>query len=187
MTRSLAHVALGIGVLLVSPACGAGGSSSPEPSGAGGVAMGSGGAPAGGIGGALAGAGGASLGGASAVPAGQLSCGGKPCHAGGHCAADGSCPSFLGDCFSTVDHVDTCEGYCTMHGFACAEKSCNMDGTGTQKSGAGFSLVSYRAADRAGCTASRTPSQETFDACSSPIWLSPMKPLDDVVRCCCRG
>jgi hypothetical protein len=26
-----------------------------------------------------------------------------------------------------------------------------------------------------------------MDACDSLIWLSPTKPQDDLVRCCCRG
>lgn len=186
MDRHLARALFTVGLVFSCSACGDGGASSSDPTGGGG-AMSLGGATS--LGGASGGPGGAagSSGGASYVPAGQLTCGGKACHAGGQCAADGSCPSFLGDCFSSVDQLDTCEGFCAARGFVCAEKSCNINGAGTPKPGAGFSLVSYKAADRPACNASATPAQETLDSCGSPIWLSPMKPADDVVRCCCRG
>lgn len=185
----VSSVLVSVGVLFLPSACSSdGGSSSSDPTGeGGGTSPGGATSPGGGM--SLGGASGApaSSGGAPSVPAGQLTCSGKPCHAGGQCASDGSCPSFLGDCFSSVDHLDTCEGFCAARGFVCAEKSCNIDGAGTPKPGSGFSLVSYKAADRAACKASATPFQETLDSCTSPIWLSPMKPADDVVRCCCRG
>ena len=146
--------------------------------------MSSGGAPtAGGIGGALA----SGTGGVVNVPAGQLMCAGKQCHGGGHCQADGSCPSFLGDCFTQADHLDDCDAFCSGRGFTCAEKSCNVDGSGT-KPGLGFSVVSYPASESAECSASTptTRQTETQDTCVTPIWLSPSKPADDIVRCCCR-
>jgi hypothetical protein len=155
---------------------------------AGGAAVGSGGTVTG-AGGAAPGAGGASAatGGApAAVPAGQLACGGKTCHAGGHCAKDGSCPAFLGDCFSQVDHFDTCNAYCAAKGFACAAKSCYPDGTSVDGDG-GYSWVGFPAARKAECGVSAAAPQSNFDACTSPIWLSPSKAADDVIRCCCRG
>jgi hypothetical protein len=122
---------------------------------------------------------------AAGAPAGQLVCAGKKCHAGGKCAADGACPAFLGDCFSSVDHLDTCDVYCSGKGFACAAKSCNIDGSPNP---GGYSWVSFPAALKAECgTPTGLPKSQSFAECTSPIWLSPSKPADDVVRCCCRG
>lgn len=178
MIRSIVCVAL-LGAL---SACGNGGASSPEPTALGGA--GSGGTPSSGGRGSGGAAGlPAASGGLPAVPQGQLVCGGKQCHAGGRCAADGKCPAFLGDCFSTKDHLDTCEADCSAHGFVCAAQSCNMDGSPAP---AAFSSVSFRAAHAAACSASGVPDNETEDPCGSIIWLSPAKPQDDLVRCCCR-
>jgi hypothetical protein len=137
--------------------------------------------------GGMAAVGGSATGGipgaAGSTPAGQLMCGGKLCKGGGHCAADGTCPAFLGSCFTTTDNFSTCDAYCSAQGFTCAAKACNADGTAISN---GYSSVSYSAADRPKCQMSAFPDQNSFDACTSPIWLSPTKPLDDVVRCCCK-
>jgi hypothetical protein len=124
------------------------------------------------------------MGGTASVPPGQLMCGGKLCHAGGRCAMDGSCPAFLGACFSTVDQFQSCGAYCSAKGFACAEKSCGGDGSPIT---GGFSWVSYPASGRAECEKSASPDKNSFDACVTPIWLSASKPPDDVIRCCCKG
>jgi len=184
----------GAGVLSAS-----GCSSSPQsclecPSNAGGAfgagAPGSGGAVPGGggvlaQGGAAGSPGGApGAGGAPSTPAGQLMCGGKLCHAGGHCAADGTCPAFLGTCFSTVDNFVSCDDYCTKMGFTCAAQSCNSDGSPAMT---GYSWVSFAAANRAQCQQNGYPDKNSFDPCLNLIWLSPTKPKDDVIRCCCKG
>lgn len=180
--------ALALSLLLA--ACGdgggTGGTTLPVETGGAGAVTASGGASAGGAVTAAGGSTGASGGAAAGVPAGQLACGGKTCHAGGHCAADGSCPAFLGDCFSTVDHFDTCNAYCTAKGFACAAKSCYPDGTPVDGDG-GYSWVGFPATRKAECGVSASAPQSNFDACTSPIWLSPSKAADDVIRCCCRG
>jgi hypothetical protein len=116
------------------------------------------------------------------VPAGELVCGGRTCHAGGHCTSDGRCPAFLGSCFSSTQ-AGTCAEECSSEGFSCAQGSCAPDGSAADGA---WTWVSYPAAEQAQCLASRTPTQQAADRCDSPIWLSPSKPRDDVVRCCCR-
>jgi hypothetical protein len=112
-------------------------------------------------------------------------CGGKLCKGGGRCnPMDGSCPAFLGGCFSNADMFETCEEYCGSIGAQCAAKSCNSDGTATS---IGYSWVSYPASGRDSCRMSGVPATQSFDACAQLIWLSPTKPLDDVIRCCCKG
>ena len=122
--------------------------------------------------------------GAQSVPAGMLTCGGKLCKAGGRCAMDGTCPAFLGACFSNADKIESCDAYCSSIGAQCAAKSCNDNGTPAT---IGYSWVSYPASGRASCQMSGSPATNSFDPCNSPIWLSPTKPLDDVIRCCCKG
>jgi hypothetical protein len=197
MPKSLAfrEMILCLAALVVACACSSGGGETPGAAGApvmaaggalvggmppaGGV-PGGGGAP-GGVAGTLASAGGAQ----PSVPAGMLMCGGKLCKAGGRCnPMDGSCPAFLGGCFSNVDMFETCDEYCGSIGAQCAVKSCNSDGTATS---IGYSWVSYPASGRASCQMSGIPTMQSFDACGSLIWLSPTKPLDDVIRCCCKG
>src|SRR5260221_13470433 len=109
---------------------------------------------------------------------------GRVCQAGGRCPADGGCPAFLGDCFANVNGLPSCDAYCNAKSFSCAAKSCNYDGSPNKD---GYSSVSFPAAARATCQASGVPDSYSRDECRTLIWLSAQKPLDDVIRCCCRG
>jgi hypothetical protein len=178
-------------------ACG-GSDDEPAPSGTGGALQGTGGALAG-TGGALAGTGampgagaagnsggasantgGAVSGGAPSVPAGQLTCNGKLCKGGGRCAADGSCPAFLGDCYSLNGGPQTCDLYCKNIGVACEDSGCYQDGSAAP-TGGGYTYVTF---DRAECSALQAPNLFGVDRCRTPI-----KPVPDgeQIRCCCRG
>lgn len=150
--------------------------------GAGGLAQG-----AGGSGPASGGSpvGGSPSGGTPNLPAGQLVCGGTPCRLGGHCSSSGQCPASLGDCFSHDAGFDTCSVYCSSKGLACAARACGPDGNAFDPPN-GFTWASYPAARRADCGTQAYPAEFGDDECTTPIWLSPTKPLDDVVRCCCR-
>jgi hypothetical protein len=117
------------------------------------------------------------------VPPGQLRCGGKLCHAGGHCSTQGACPAFLGACFSG-EESQTCETYCAGQGFACAAKACNGDGSPNEQ--LGYTWVSFPAARKAECGGAAVAPKSSFDDCSAPIWLAASMPKDDVVRCCCK-
>jgi hypothetical protein len=182
---------LSLCLLLGASACGNGGGTSdpgdPYSTGTGGTAPGAGGLS---MGGSQPGAGGVAAGGASAtggahdVPPGQLTCAGKLCVAGGHCAASGACPATLGDCFSHDAGFDTCAVYCSSKGLQCAAHSCGPDGSAYEPPN-GITTVSYPAAQKAQCGV-QVATQYGDDECTTPIWLSPTKPLDDVVRCCCR-
>lgn len=159
-------------------------STNPYSLGSGGATAGAGGAQTGGAGVASGGAV-ASSGGAPDVPAGQLFCSGRQCPAGGHCTETGLCPGFFGDCFTHAAGMDTCAVYCQSKGLTCAAASCNSDGTAFEPPH-GYTWASYPAARSAECGTSAFPAQFAKDDCTTPIWLSPSKPLDDVVRCCCR-
>jgi hypothetical protein len=183
-------------LLLLAPvlglfACGNGSTTGdpidPYSAGAGGAMPGAGGVPSGGLppaaGGAAA-AGAMQSTGGSPVPPGQLVCAGKLCAAGGYCAASGACPAGLGDCFSHDAGFDTCAVYCKSKGLECAAHSCGPDGSAFDPPN-GVTTVSYPAARKAECGV-QPATQYADDECTTPIWLSPTKPLDDVVRCCCR-
>jgi hypothetical protein len=114
---------------------------------------------------------------------GPLVCGGNACRGTGSCGGDGRCPAFLGYCF-TKDEFETCSTYCQSLGATCAEGACEADGTAA--AAAGYTWVSYGAASAAQCEASAGPEEVGFDQCRTPIWLQPAKPLDDVIRCCCK-
>jgi hypothetical protein len=183
---------LALAVSLSAASCGNGTSTEPNDPyvGAGGLGPGAGGfAP--GAGGSTPGFGGVSAGGSAQsggspnVPAGQLVCGGASCRLGGRCASSGECPASLGDCFSHDGGFDTCSVYCKSKGLACAARACGPDGNAFDPPN-GFTWVSYPAAERADCGTQAYPAQFGGDECTTPIWLSPTKPMDDVVRCCCR-
>jgi hypothetical protein len=146
------------------PACGnESGTSDPiDPySTTGGVGPGAGGSPTGG----------------TPLAAGGLSAGGTPTSTGGSAAT-------LGECFSHDAGFDTCNIYCRSKGLECAARSCGPDGRPSDPMN-GVTTVSYPAARKAECGVQLT-TQYGWDECITPIWLSPTKPLDDVVRCCCR-
>jgi hypothetical protein len=90
----------------------------------------------------------------------------------------------LGDCFSKDAGLDTCAVYCRSKGLECAAHSCGPDGSAFDPPN-GVTSVSYPAAQKAECGI-QAASQYGDDECTTPIWLSPTKPLDDVIRCCCR-
>jgi len=194
MTRrsAILESILCVGVVLFVAACssGGGGSSGSGGAPAAGAAGFVAGAPGAGGGGggvpAQGGATGAPSGGGMSAPAGMLMCGGKLCHAGGRCAMDGSCPSFLGGCFSGADMLETCEAYCNAQHFACAAGSCNYDGS-PASNGSAYTWVSYPVSARDDCQAGAVPPNYNLDSCATLIWLSLAKPRTDVVRCCCRG
>lgn len=172
------------------PACGNGTATEPNDPyvggagfgpGAGGSAAGAGGTPSGGS----SAGGSVSSGGSPSVPAGQLVCGGALCRLGGRCASSGECPASLGDCFSHDAGFATCAVYCGSKGLACAARACGPDGNAFDPPN-GFTWASYPAAQRSDCGTQAYPAQFGDDECTTPIWLSPAKPLDDVVRCCCR-
>lgn len=87
-------------------------------------------------------------------------------------------------CFTHADDFDTCQRYCTSISRSCVERGCNGDGSLLE--GSGYTWVSWSASEAAECDALGYPDQMSFDACTTPIWLQPTKPRDDIVRCCCR-
>jgi hypothetical protein len=97
------------------------------------------------------------------------------------CALPPSSWHLLG-CFTREDGYDTCATYCRSRGRECAAESCGPDGALT---GSGYTWVSWPAAEAVSCETLTSPRQVSFDACTTPIWLQPNKPRDDVVRCCC--
>jgi hypothetical protein len=173
--------------------CGCGSASSTDPSdpystASGGVAAASGGALGSGgtgVGGSNASTGGlAASGGAPDLPAGQLVCGGGQCRSGGHCTIAGLCPAFFSDCFTHAAGLDTCDVFCQSKGLTCAARACNADGTPFDPP-KGYTWASYPASRAAECGTSAFPALFGQDECIAPIWQN-AKPLDDVVRCCCR-
>src|SRR5262249_49383954 len=112
-------------------------------------------------------------------------CGGRTCTTGGHCTKMGACPGVLSDCFTHSAGLDTCSVFCKSKGLECAAQSCNADGTAFEPP-SGYTSVSYPASRSAECGTAAIPAQFGPDQCTPPIWLSATKPLDDVIRCCCR-
>ena len=109
-------------------------------------------------------------------------CGGKLCHGGGRCTADGSCPAFLGGCFGATTY-QTCDGYCSAQGFTCVQKACSPDGSASMN---GLTSVTYKAANAADCQKAAYPDTSGFDDCRTPIGLTAMMGSGDLMRCCCK-
>jgi hypothetical protein len=183
MLRPLAVLVFGLCISTTSGCSSKSSSPSSEPStsGTGGFNnTGSGGAPGGGVASGSGGVG-AGMGGAPAAP-GQLVCGGKTCHAGGFCDKNGGCPAFLGDCFGSGDHFDTCNAYCTGHGLACAATACGPDGNAFT---GGYTWTGFTQANAASCPTSQAPDRVGVDQCTTVIYLT--LSTDYSVRCCCSG
>jgi hypothetical protein len=101
---------------------------------------------------------------------------------GGECGADGSCPAFLGACFTNAN-FQTCDAACSAAGFGCAQSSCATDGTGYA---GGYTWVSYASSNPAACAAFGDFALVSMDQCLTPIWLSQKVPTDSSIRCCCH-
>jgi len=184
MLRSIAFAAFSV---LLSCGCSSDAASPSSDPGTGGAPSGGvfGGGGAAGIaqGGAVTSGGGVVGAGGAPVPPGQLVCGGKQCHAGGACDKNGGCPAFLGDCFGNDDHYDTCDGYCSQHGYQCAPQACGPDGNAY--AGSGFTWTSFSQNHAATCATSVAPDHSGTSDCGTVVFLS--LTATDVVRCCCAG